>query len=253
MNSFIGWIGGKKLLREKIVNEFPEGHIERYVEVFGGAAWVLFHKDRHANQEIYNDYNSELVNLFRCVKYHRQELQRELQYFLNSREMFQDFLQQYQVRGMTDIQRAARYFMLIKTSYGSKGTTYGCVKKNVEVFVNYLTDIEKRLINVVIENRDFDSIIKTYDKIDALFYLDPPYYNTERYYSNVEFMTNDHKRLKDCISNLKGKFILSYNDCLEIRELYKEYNIIEIDRHNNLNSRYSDKDQRYKELIIKNY
>lgn len=65
MNSFIGWIGGKKLLREKIINEFPQERLERYVEVFGGAAWLLFHKDSHAAQEIYNDYNSELVNLFK--------------------------------------------------------------------------------------------------------------------------------------------------------------------------------------------
>lgn len=46
----------------------PE-QFNRYIEVFGGAAWVLFHKDRHAEIEIYNDYNSDLVNLFHCVKF----------------------------------------------------------------------------------------------------------------------------------------------------------------------------------------
>ncbi len=66
MDSFLSWIGGKKLLRKEIVNRFPE-KIDRYIEVFGGAAWVLFYKDKHANFEVYNDYNSELVNIFRCV------------------------------------------------------------------------------------------------------------------------------------------------------------------------------------------
>lgn len=252
MNSFVSWIGGKKLLREKIVSNFPE-NIDRYVEVFGGAGWVLFYKDKHANFEVYNDFNSELVNLFRCVKYHRGELQRELKYFLNSREMFSDFLVQYKVRGMTDIQRAARYFMLIKTSYGTKLTTYGCVKKNVETYVNYLEDIEKRLAKVVIENNNFSQILKIYDKQNTLFYMDPPYYGTENYYKEVEFTKESHLELKDCIDKIKSKFILSYNDCEEIRNLYKDYNIIEVSRNNNLNSKYKNNEQKYNELIIKNY
>ena len=40
MNSFISWIGGKKLLRDQIIARFP-AEIGRYIEVFGGAAWVL--------------------------------------------------------------------------------------------------------------------------------------------------------------------------------------------------------------------
>ena len=46
MNSFIAWIGGKKLLRKEIVKRFPEEGFTRYVEVFGGAGWVLFEKEQ---------------------------------------------------------------------------------------------------------------------------------------------------------------------------------------------------------------
>ena len=70
MDSFISWIGGKKLLRKAICERFPQDTIEKYVEVFGGAGWVLFHKPKHAQFEVYNDINSYLVNLFKCVKYH---------------------------------------------------------------------------------------------------------------------------------------------------------------------------------------
>lgn len=71
MDSFISWIGGKKLLRKRVVEEFPDSNTyDRYVEVFGGAGWVLFSKDKHAEMEVYNDANGNLVNLFRCVKYH---------------------------------------------------------------------------------------------------------------------------------------------------------------------------------------
>lgn len=251
MNSFIGWIGGKKLLRKEITKRFPE-HFNRYIEVFGGAAWVLFSKDKLANVEVYNDANGDLVNLFRCVKYHSGELQRQLSFMLNSRELFNDFITQYKTRGMTDIQRAARFFMLIKTSYGSDGRSYGCVKRNVNVMIQYLTDIQKRLEDVVIENRDFEDLIKVYDKDDALIYLDPPYYKAEKYYSTT-FNKDDHERLYNVLKKVKGKFILSYNDCEHIRELYKDFNVEAVSRQNNLTGRYDNKDKVYRELLIRNY
>ena len=40
MNSFIKWVGGKRFLRTQILQEFPTD-ISNYVEVFGGAAWLL--------------------------------------------------------------------------------------------------------------------------------------------------------------------------------------------------------------------
>ncbi len=64
MNSFFGWIGGKKLLRKEITSRFLI-QFGRYIEVFGGAGWVLFYKDKHAEFEVYNDCNSELINLFK--------------------------------------------------------------------------------------------------------------------------------------------------------------------------------------------
>jgi DNA adenine methylase len=89
MNSFISWIGGKKLLRKKILENFPEQKtFTRYVEVFGGAGWVLFASNKHAEMEVYNDINGNLVNLFRCTKYHPEALQKELEFTLMSREWF---------------------------------------------------------------------------------------------------------------------------------------------------------------------
>jgi DNA adenine methylase len=251
MNSFIGWIGGKKLLRKEIVSRFPE-KIDRYIEVFGGAAWVLFHKEKHADLEVYNDYNGDLVNLYRCIKYHCMELQRELSFMLNSRELFEDFKAQYSTRGMTDIQRAARFFMLIKTSYGSDTRTYGCVKKDTSVTIEYLNSIQERLSRVVVENKDFESLIKVYDRPAALFYLDPPYYGTERYYQ-AQFSQDDHERLCRVLRGINGKFLLSYNDCGYIRDMYRDFNVEGVERNNNLTARYLDRDKRYGEVIIRNY
>ena len=112
-------------MRKEICSRFPKDGYNKYVEVFGGAAWVLFHKEKHAEMEVYNDLNSELVNLFKCVKYHPNAIQEELKYCLNSREIFNDCKELYKSSALTDIQRAARYYYLIKAGYCSKVTSFG--------------------------------------------------------------------------------------------------------------------------------
>ncbi len=243
MKSFIPWMGGKSLLARKIVDLFPDD-INRYIEVFGGGSSVLLYKEKHADLEVYNDLNSDLVNLFRCAKYHRAELQREISGYFNSREMFEDIKAKMNIRGFTDIQRAAMFYVITKLSYGSNMRTFGGRKRNLSP--DYLEQIEERLKNVVIENMDFENLIKKYDSPKALFYCDPPYSNRERYYEKT-FRTDDHERLKAVLSEIQGRFILSYNDDEYIREFYKDYEIITVERQNNLSK------GTYKELIIKNF
>lgn len=243
MKSFIPWVGGKSLLAKKIVEQFPDD-IDRYVEVFGGGGSVLFFNEKHADLEVYNDLNSCLVNLFRCAKYHRAELQREISGYFNSREMFEDIKARMNMRGFTDIQRAAMFYVMTKLSYGSNMRTFGGRKRNLSS--DYLEQIEKRLEKVVIENKDFADLIKVYDRPKALFYCDPPYHKTEYFY-NAVFTEADHERLKDILSGIKGRFVLSYNDDEYIHELYRDFEIIPVERQNNLSW------GTYKELIIKNF
>lgn len=213
---------------------------------------MLFNQDKHAPLEVFNDIDGHLINLYRCIQHHCGELQRELrlggeQIPPNSRELFLDYLEQLNMRGLTDIQRAARYFYIIRISYGADRRTYGCNKKALTSAIDRLPDIQERLKDVVIENRDFEAVIKTYDRDNALHYLDPPYYQAEKYYDG--FAPEDHERLLRCILNLKGRFILSYNDHPEIRLMYKEFNIHEAERQSPLVNK-NGSGTVYKELII---
>ncbi len=249
MDSFIPWVGGKKQLRKEIVKRFPQ-NIDRYVEVFGGAAWVLFYAEKHANEEIYNDINGELVNLFRMVKYHPNAVAEELKFTLNARETFE----QYKInKGMTEIQRAAMFYYLIRTSYGANTQQYGKSSRNAYSFINDIEGIQKRLLKVIIENKNFSELIEQYDKETTLFYCDPPYYKSEkRYIKDIVFGKQEHILLYETLCNIKGKFVLSYNDDDFIKELYKEFDIQEVERKSNL-SNCNGKTQVYKELIITNF
>lgn len=111
-----------------------------------------------------------------------------------------------------------------------------------------------RLQSVVIENRDFEHLIKQYDRPESFFYCDPPYYATEDYYEEVGFTAADHQRLANALFNIQGKFLLSYNDCREIRAIYDRSGItVEgTSRLSNIAQRYEGGKQ-YAELIISNY
>lgn len=255
MNSFIPWVGGKSQLRKQIIAAFPNVAPKSYIEVFGGAGWVLFGRERHAPLEVLNDFDGNLINLYRCIQNHSGELERELRkgapVLLNSREMFFDYQEQMNMRGLTDIQRAARYYYIIRASYGADRRTYVCTRRPLDSSIEHLAEVQQRLCNVVIENRDFADVLRCYNRPQALFYLDPPYYKAEAYYEG--FAADDHVRLREALAEVKGWFVLSYNDTPEIRDLYKGYTIHEVERSNNLAHKKGAGQDRYRELIITNY
>lgn len=176
-NYLITWVGGKKNLRKKIAALIPKD-IESYIEPFGGGGWVLFYKENWAKLEVYNDLDSRLVNLFNCVKYHYEELLKELRYMFASRQQFKTAMC---IEGITDIQRAARFMYLITRSFGGKGCSFGgslkgtTSMKSTGNILERIPAIAKRLDKVLIENQDFKTLIPMYDYEGAFFYCDPPY------------------------------------------------------------------------------
>ena len=253
----INWVGGKRLLRKTIAPLIPKD-IKSYIEPFGGGGWVLFYKDRWADLEIYNDLDGRLVNLFRIVKYHPNAFKEEYKYLLGSRDMFFQFLNGTFI---TDIQKAVQFYFVITRSFGGKGSSFGTVKKSSggasksqKNVLDKIDAIHERLDKVMIENRDFETLIKQYDFEDAFFYCDPPYSQGCGYdvTSTKDF---DHERLREVLGNIKGRFLLSYDDSPKIRELYKGFEMIEVERLNGINNR-SDVENRkkiFRELLIANY
>ena len=121
----MSWVGGKMALRDEIVRRFPPGY-QIYVEVFGGAGWVLFHKQPDT-PEIFNDFNANLVNLYRAVKKDPEALITELDWSLNSRDEFEALKTLFAEKApMGEVERAANFFKLIKYSYASKCVSFGC-------------------------------------------------------------------------------------------------------------------------------
>ena len=254
----INWVGGKRLLRKTIAPLIPKD-IKSYIEPFGGGAWVLFYKDKWADLEIYNDLDGRLVNLFRIVKYHPNAFKEEYKYLLGSREMFMQFLKGTPI---TDIQKAVQFYFLITRSFGGRGETFGTVKKSSggasksqKNVAGKIDAIHNRLDKVMVENRDFEKLIKQYDFEDAFFYCDPPY-SCGCGYAVTTTEGFAHEKLREVLGNIKGRFLLSYDDSPKIRELYKGFEMIEVERLNGINNKNGGaerKNKMFKELIIANY
>lgn len=253
MNSFMGWIGGKSRLKKHIIPLIPED-CTRYIEVCGGAGWVLFGKQMKRNQlEVFNDIDGDLINLYLQIKNNCEALQKEIDW-IQSRELFNSYKFELESpHNLTNLQRAARYLYLIKCSFGCNCSSFATNPKNPYYIVNRLPEIQARLKKVIIENKDFADIIKTYDREKAVFYIDPPYVGTEQYYNAnySNFNKDDHMRLNAVLKGIKGRFILSYNACDFIVDLYKEYNIQYINRKNLLKPGSNQDD--FKEVIITNF
>ena len=254
MNSFMSWVGGKKALRDEILIRFPADY-KRYIEVFGGGGWVLFHKPSGNDFEVYNDFNPNLVNLYRCVRDKAQELEDALTLTLNSRLDFRHMKSALEKPcELGDVKRAAYFYQIIRQSYASGCDTYGGQPRAMWNNFPAIRAACGRLQNVVIENKDFEKLINQYDREESFFYCDPPYYATENYYDGGGFDRDSHIRLANCLCSIKGKFLLSYNDCPEIREMYDRPGIcIEaIERLSNIAQRYEG-GKMYSELFIANY
>lgn len=249
--SLVSWIGGKRLLRETISHLIPND-IVSYIEPFGGGGWVLFYFHKWAELEVYNDLDSRLVNLFRVVKYHPCELAREMCYLFHSREQFLSLMNN---PGETDIQKAARFMFILSRSFGSKGKQYGTQYSSAITsaggLIERVNKISKRLDKVIIENLSAFNLIPQYDTDNAFFYCDPPY-SSGAGYEVVSALNFQHEKLKDILKNIKGRFLLSYDDSQKIRDLYKDFNIISLKRINGINGS-NRKNKYYKELLICNY
>ena len=285
LNSIISWVGGKKALRDLIYLRMPKNY-DRYIEVFGGGGWVLFGKPPDKCMEVYNDFNSNLANLFYCVKERPMALLRELSFLpLNSRDEFttlrkfltmEEFKSEHlaeeleiathflkepeatEIRDILmeraavgDVKRAAAFYKIIRYSYGSGCTSYGCQPFDIRKTFTIIWEANRRLKDTVIENKDFEALIRQYDRPNAFFYCDPPYFETEGHY-DVVFRKEDHVRLRDTLKGIQGKFMVSYNDCAYIRGLYEGYQIETVKRLNNLAQRYNQGEE-YAEVFISNY
>lgn len=203
-----------------------------YVEPFAGAAALFFIKQPSA-VEVLNDINGDLVNLYRVVKHHLEELYRQFKWALTSRQNW-EWLKVTPPETLTDVQRAARFLYLQKLAFGGKvdsqsfGTaTTSRPRFNLLTLEQDLQEAHFRLLNTTVEHLSWEKVVAKYDRPHTLFYCDPPYWETEGY--GVEFGWEHYQRLADLARSIQGQMIISINDHPNIRALFAGLPLVEVD------------------------
>lgn len=254
MKSFLSYRGGKSLLVNKIIQRIPQHTC--YCEVFAGAAWLLFGKEE-SKVEIINDINKDLVTLYRVIKHHLEEFIRYLKWILVARDEFTRFKAE-NPETLTDIQRAVRFYYLLRSGYGAKvvGQTFNINPTrmptlNLLRIEEELPSAHLRLSRVYIENMDYQRLIERFDRPETFFYIDPPYYGCEEDYGKGIFGKDDFRRLQEILAGIKGKFILSINNVPEIREIFNGFLVEEVGTAYTMPG--ANKQKRVTELLIRNY
>lgn len=225
MNSPLAYAGGKSKLAATIIKLIPDH--STYCEAFTGAGWVFFNKEP-SKYEILNDKDSELITFYRVLQNHLEEFLKQFKWMLSSREWFDDWKSQLKGRGLTDIQRAARYYYLQRLAFGGrvKGRSFGSApgrlpRINLIRLEEELSAVHLRLVQVTIENLDWQDFLKRYDRPQTFFYLDPPFLEKPCYQYN--FSLRDFKELAITLGDLQGHFILSLNQHPDLEKTFRNF------------------------------
>jgi DNA adenine methylase len=207
------------------------------VELFGGGGSVLLRKGR-AHEEIYNDLDGEIVNVFRVVRDSGEELKRKLsltpfarEEFILSFEPSENSIEQARrtiVRSFMGRAINAATSNLSASgalSTGFKSNTYKRGITDAHVWQKYPDAIDAiiaRMRGVVIENRNALEIIDHHDGENTLFYADPPYStrNTRKGY-RFEMSDADHVALAEKLNGVKGAVIISGYESDLYHDLYQ--------------------------------
>jgi len=237
-----GWYGGKFNHLNWLLPLLPEA--THYCEPFGGSASVLLNR-KPSLVETYNDLDGEVVNFFRVLRDHQEELIRAIGLTPFSREELRIAAEE-SIDDLSELERARRFFVrarqvrtgLAQTASAgrwahckltSRAGMAGAVSRWLGS-VEGLSEIVQRLLRVQIENSPALEVIQRYDSEETLFYCDPPYPHDSRGDANAygyEMTDDEHRQLAKVLKNVKGKVALSGYHCNLLDQLYEDWDYIE--------------------------
>jgi DNA adenine methylase len=233
------------------ISEIPHN---TYAEAFVGMGGVFFRRTERPKAEVINDWGRDVHNFFRVLQVHYVAFLEMMRFQITSRAEFER-LSSIDPDTLTDMQRAARFLYLQRTSFGGKvsGRTFGISpavagRFDVTKLQPMLEAIHERLAAVTLERKPWAEFIARWDREGTLFYLDPPYYGNEDDYGKSMFARDEFAAMADQLAKIRGRFILSINDTPEIRQLFGRFDL------ESVNCRYTvggnDKARDFGELII---
>ena len=224
INSPFRYAGGKFYARKLILEHIPTHQI--YVEPFVGGGSIFFAKDKVMDNWL-NDADEELINCYLMIRDNPELLIEELAGEEAAKERHTYFKKEFQPTN--DLERAKRWFYLNRTSYSGIMNMQNCFwgygdkySMRPENWPRNILRTSEKLQDVRFTNWDFERVIQQ-APTDAFLFVDPPYWNADqdKFYTH-SFSLDDHLRLAEVLkeASKRLRFLLTYDNCPEVCELY---------------------------------
>ena len=269
---FLKWVCGKRQLIPEIKKLLPKRLVSRpYYEPFIGGGALFF--DLQPKYAVINDYNEELINVYKVIKDNPDELIEDLKKHENTSAYFYELRAVDRTpafKNLTNVQRASRIIYLNKTCYnglyrvnnaGEFNSPFGKYKNPNIVNAPVIKAVSKFLntSNIQILNGDYEECLNSIP-VNSFVYLDPPYHPISESsnftgYIQGGWTEEDQIRLRDVCNSLNErgiKFLLSNSSVDFIKEIYSEYYIHIVKATRAINSDSTKRGQ-IDELLIRNY
>ena len=251
--------GGKTRACKKltsILNEhFNINDFKNIVSPFIGGGSFEFHMQNNYDLNIIaNDKFKPLYSFWKTCKNDKENLCTELYKAIGNitKQQFQNIRSLIMDTESTLIQ-AHYYFIINRCSFSGATLSGGfSLESSLKRFTTSSVDRVKKLdlSKFEIYNLDFEEFIINNTSDDNLLFLDPPYYlesKSKLYGNNGDMHENfDHQKLYNSICNRKN-WIMTYNNCTYIKNLYKDFKIVETNWSYGMN-----KDKKSCEIVIIN-
>jgi len=210
---------------------------------FGGGSFEFYLQNKYRFKLIVNDKFIPLYNFWKQVKINKTILCDELRKIKSvSKEQFIAY--RTTIMNLNDdiLQQSIQYFIINRCSFSGSTLSGGFSqeasnKRFTLSSINKIEDLD--FTNIEIYNDDFYEFINNFNISSSLMFLDPPYYleNKSKLYGNNGDLHQDfnHELLFDLL-NTKKNWIITYNNCEYIRNLYKDFIIIDVNWSYSMNT-----------------
>lgn len=229
------YAGNKGVLVPILRRLLPQRRV--YAELFGGSGTILLNK-APSEIDVFNDTHSGIVALYRCLR--NPDLLERLNQWINltvhSYEDWTTFKESWK-DAADPVERAGRWLYVVNFSFSGLGRNFG-FERNAPISgrliekTKLFQEIHKRLRNVTIENNDWAVLLERYDSSKTVFYLDPPYLDTQQ--NALSYGTtmgiDRHIEMLDMISTLQGFVALSgyANDLYDKQTFWSERIVVPV-------------------------
>jgi DNA adenine methylase len=232
--------GGKtracKIIDDIILEHFDITCFETIVSpFFGGGSFEFYLQNKYGLNLIVNDKFTPLYNFWKQVKLNKTILCEELRKIKSvSKEQFIDYRNTIMYLNDDILQQSIQYFILNRCSFSGSTLSGGfskeaSTKRFTPSSINKIEALD--FTHIEIYNNDFYDFINNFTTSKTFIFLDPPYYleRKSKLYGNNGDMHEgfNHELLFDLL-NVKKNWILTYNNCDYIRNMYKNYIIIDV-------------------------